>query len=190
MKRAVLYARVSTSHHGQTTENQLVVLREVCHHQGWTIVQELSDEVSGSKGREDRAGFDTLLKGTAVYEALTSSGNAEKAMAAFNLGTPVLLSILGDMMYRRLRYNEQGELVGNARDVSMVNWLQQMLQQSLAAQGINIPTPPAPAVAEAPPPVSAPAAGEPATNGQVTGRDDASAVAAAAAESSRFDAVE
>ncbi len=63
MKRAVLYARVSTSHHGQTTENQLVVLREVCQHQGWTIVQELSDEMSGSKGREDRAGFDTLLKG-------------------------------------------------------------------------------------------------------------------------------
>ncbi len=63
MKRAVLYARVSTSNHGQTTENQLLVLREVCQHQGWTIVQELSDEVSGSKGREDRAGFDTLLKG-------------------------------------------------------------------------------------------------------------------------------
>jgi DNA invertase Pin-like site-specific DNA recombinase len=63
MKRAVLYARVSTSQHRQTTENQLVVLREVCQHQGWTIVQELSDEMSGSKGREDRAGFDTLLKG-------------------------------------------------------------------------------------------------------------------------------
>jgi DNA invertase Pin-like site-specific DNA recombinase len=63
MKRAVLYARVSTSNHGQTTENQLVALREVCHHQGWMIVAELSDEVSGSKGREDRAGFDTLLKG-------------------------------------------------------------------------------------------------------------------------------
>lgn len=63
MKRAVLYARVSTSNHGQTTENQLVVLREVCQRQGWAIVQELSDEVSGSKGREDRAGFDSLLKG-------------------------------------------------------------------------------------------------------------------------------
>ncbi|NOS80142.1 MAG: recombinase family protein [Nitrospira sp.] len=45
MKRAVLYARVSTSNHGQTTENQLVALREVCHHQSWTILQELSDEV-------------------------------------------------------------------------------------------------------------------------------------------------
>lgn len=63
MKRAVLYARVSTSNHGQTTENQLVALREVCQHQGWTIVAELTDEVSGSKGREDRTGFDTLLKG-------------------------------------------------------------------------------------------------------------------------------
>lgn len=63
MKRAVLYARVSTSNHGQTTENQLVALREVCQHQGWTIIAELTDEVSGSKGREDRTGFDTLLKG-------------------------------------------------------------------------------------------------------------------------------
>lgn len=63
MKRAVLYARVSTTNHGQTTLNQLVALREVCQHQGWTIVQELFDEVSGSKGREDRTGFDTLLKG-------------------------------------------------------------------------------------------------------------------------------
>ncbi len=63
MKRAVLYARVSTTNHGQTTQNQLVVLREVCQRQGWAIVQELSDEVSGSKGREDRAGFDALLKG-------------------------------------------------------------------------------------------------------------------------------
>src|SRR4029077_7424171 len=63
MKRAVLYARVSTSNHGQTTENQLVALREVCQHQGWTIVAELTDEVSGSKGREDRTGFDTMLKG-------------------------------------------------------------------------------------------------------------------------------
>ena len=63
MKRAVLYARVSTTNHGQTTENQLLVLREVCQHQGWKIVQEFTDEVSGSKGREDRAGFDALLKG-------------------------------------------------------------------------------------------------------------------------------
>jgi len=62
-KKAVLYARVSTSNHGQTTENQLLALREVAQHQGWTIVQELTDEVSGSKGREDRTGFDTLLKG-------------------------------------------------------------------------------------------------------------------------------
>ena len=62
-KKAVLYARVSTSNHGQTTENQLLALRDVCHHHGWTIVQELTDEVSGSKGREDRAGFDALFKG-------------------------------------------------------------------------------------------------------------------------------
>ena len=63
MKRAVLYARVSTTNHGQDTENQLIVLREVCQRNGWTLVKEFSDEMSGSKGREDRTGFDALLKG-------------------------------------------------------------------------------------------------------------------------------
>lgn len=135
-------------------------------------------------GRE----IDTLLKGTAVYESLTSGGNAEKAMAAFNLGTPVLLSIFGDLMFRRLHYDESGQLVGNSRDVAMVNWLQQMTQQALAAQGINIPAPAAPiAVEVAPAPASSPEP-EPSTNGQVA--DPAGVVAASAAEASRFDAVE
>ena len=63
MKRAVLYGRVSTSHHGQTVENQFIILRDLCKHHGWTIVEELSDEISGSKGREARTGFDSLMKG-------------------------------------------------------------------------------------------------------------------------------
>ena len=63
MKRAVLYARVSTTNHNQDTENQLIVLREVCQRNGWTLVKEFSDQMSGSKGREDRAGFDAVLKG-------------------------------------------------------------------------------------------------------------------------------
>ncbi|HRI37430.1 MAG TPA: hypothetical protein PLO50_02625 [Nitrospira sp.] len=41
MKRAVLYPRVSTTNHGQTTENQLLVLREVCSHQDCPTVSEL-----------------------------------------------------------------------------------------------------------------------------------------------------
>ena len=63
MKRAVLYARVSTSNHGQDTENQLIVLREVCQRNGWTLVKDFTDAMSGSKGREERAGFDAVLKG-------------------------------------------------------------------------------------------------------------------------------
>ncbi|MEY4529172.1 MAG: hypothetical protein RL768_2891 [Nitrospirota bacterium] len=61
MKKVVLYARVSTVNHGQTVENQLLVLREVCARNGWTIVKEITDQVSGAKGRDGRPGFDELF---------------------------------------------------------------------------------------------------------------------------------
>lgn len=60
MKRAVLYARVSTINHGQTVENQLLVLREVCARNGWKIVKEITDQISGAKGRNERPGFNQL----------------------------------------------------------------------------------------------------------------------------------
>ena len=60
MKRVVLYARVSTINHGQTVENQLLVLREVCARNGWKIVKEISDQISGAKGRNERPGFNLL----------------------------------------------------------------------------------------------------------------------------------
>ena len=60
MKRDVLYARVSTINHGQTVENQLLALREVCARNGWKIVNEISDQISGAKGRNERPGFNQL----------------------------------------------------------------------------------------------------------------------------------
>ena len=60
-KRAVLYGRVSTVN--QTTENQFLDLRGVASRNGWRIVSELADHgISGAKTREQRPGFDELIK--------------------------------------------------------------------------------------------------------------------------------
>jgi DNA invertase Pin-like site-specific DNA recombinase len=59
-RRAVLYARVSTSNHGQTPEPQLRELREYSQRRGWPIVQEYVDVgISGSKER--RPQLDRLI---------------------------------------------------------------------------------------------------------------------------------
>ena len=60
-KRIGIYARVSTRN-GQTVENQLRQLNEVADRMGWTIVAVWTDEgVSGSKGRDQRPGFDKMI---------------------------------------------------------------------------------------------------------------------------------
>ncbi len=56
-----IYTRVSTLDKGQNTENQFIELREYCERQGWEIVKEYSDNVSGSKGREKRPQFDKMF---------------------------------------------------------------------------------------------------------------------------------
>ena len=61
MKRAALYARVSTG--GQTTENQLRELEAVAKRLGWEVVARYVDEgISGAKGRNERPALDQLLK--------------------------------------------------------------------------------------------------------------------------------
>lgn len=66
-KRVVFYARVSTDQ--QTVENQLRDLREVGERLGWNIIEVITDEgISGAKGRDQRPGFDRLLKGIARRE--------------------------------------------------------------------------------------------------------------------------
>ena len=61
MTRCVIYTRVSTNN--QTIDNQLTVLREIAKLKGYEIVREYTDEgISGAKGREERKGFDELIK--------------------------------------------------------------------------------------------------------------------------------
>lgn len=66
-RKAVIYSRVSTNE--QTVENQLRVLREVAEKRGLEVVREISDEgISGAKGRNERQGFDELIKGSVKNE--------------------------------------------------------------------------------------------------------------------------
>ena len=61
MKRAGLYVRCSTDQ--QTVENQIRILTEVAERAGWTIVRVFEDQaISGAKGRNQRPGYDALLK--------------------------------------------------------------------------------------------------------------------------------
>ena len=60
--RCAIYSRCSTS--DQTVLNQIRELKEIANRKGLVIVEEFSDEaVSGAKGRDERTGFDNLIKG-------------------------------------------------------------------------------------------------------------------------------
>jgi len=59
-KRVALYLRVSTD--SQTVENQRLELQAVADRLGWIVVTTLADEgISGSKGRDQRPAFNTLM---------------------------------------------------------------------------------------------------------------------------------
>ena len=59
--RVALYLRVSTDE--QTVNNQRRELRAVAKQRKWTIVETFIDEgISGAKGRDQRPGFDSLLR--------------------------------------------------------------------------------------------------------------------------------
>jgi DNA invertase Pin-like site-specific DNA recombinase len=59
VRKIALYARVSTKDKGQDPENQLHILREFAQAQGWKIVHEYVDFVSGRSS--DRAQFQRLF---------------------------------------------------------------------------------------------------------------------------------
>src|SRR6478672_5076414 len=61
MKRVGIYLRVSTT--DQTTENQRRELEAVAARSGWEVVGFYEDAgISGAKGRDQRPGFDRLIK--------------------------------------------------------------------------------------------------------------------------------
>ncbi len=65
--RVAIYARVSTD--GQTVEHQLRDLGEVSERHGWQVVATFVDNgISGSKGRDERPGYDDLLTAVARRE--------------------------------------------------------------------------------------------------------------------------
>ena len=56
-----IYGRVSTG--DQTTDNQVLLLKDICETNGWTVVDFYLDQgISGSKGRDKRPEFDRLIK--------------------------------------------------------------------------------------------------------------------------------
>ena len=63
MRRAAIYARVSTRNGHQDPETQLLALRQVAERAGWQIVGEYVDHgISGAKSRDKRPAFDRLMK--------------------------------------------------------------------------------------------------------------------------------
>jgi putative DNA-invertase from lambdoid prophage Rac len=58
--RVAIYCRVSTAE--QTVENQLAQLQQFAASQGWEIVAEFCDEVTGSKGEKARPAFRQMFE--------------------------------------------------------------------------------------------------------------------------------
>ena len=58
MKNVALYCRVSTSK--QTNDNQLPELRAFAEKQGWNVIKEYTDTITGS-GKRKREAFDDML---------------------------------------------------------------------------------------------------------------------------------
>jgi DNA invertase Pin-like site-specific DNA recombinase len=66
-KRIALYLRVSTAE--QTIENQRRELKAVAERHGWNVVATFKDEgISGTKGRDQRPGYDRLCQAIARRE--------------------------------------------------------------------------------------------------------------------------
>ena len=96
VKRCGIYLRVSTDQ--QTTENQRRILLEVAERSGWEVVAIFEDQgISGAKGRDQRPGFDALLKAVSRREI-----DMVAAWSVDRLGRslPHLIGLLGDLEAR------------------------------------------------------------------------------------------
>ena len=95
MKRAAIYARVSTRNGHQDPETQLLALRQVAERAGWEIAGEYVDHgISGAKGRDKRPEFDRLLK-----DATRRQFDVVMAWSVDRLGRSLqdLVAFLGDL---------------------------------------------------------------------------------------------
>jgi DNA invertase Pin-like site-specific DNA recombinase len=57
--KVAIYTRVSTQQ--QTVQNQLLELYEVCERNDWTVVEEYSEVISGTKGVDERSELERML---------------------------------------------------------------------------------------------------------------------------------
>ena len=95
MKRAAIYARVSTRNGHQDPETQLLALRQVAERAGWQIAGKYVDHgISGAKGRDKRPEFDRLLK-----DATRRQFDIVMAWSVDRLGRSLqdLVAFLGDL---------------------------------------------------------------------------------------------
>jgi DNA invertase Pin-like site-specific DNA recombinase len=95
MKRAAIYARVSTRNGHQDPETQLLALRQVAERAGWQVTGEYVDHgISGAKGRDKRPEFDRLLK-----DATRRQFDIVMAWSVDRLGRSLqdLVAFLGDL---------------------------------------------------------------------------------------------
>lgn len=95
-RRVALYLRVSTD--DQTTENQRRELQAVAEKAGWNVVATFEDAgISGAKGREQRPGYDAMLKAITRREV-----DMVAAWSVDRLGRsmPDLVSLLSELHAR------------------------------------------------------------------------------------------
>ena len=93
METVALYLRVSTD--GQSVDNQRLALQEAAVRHRWRVIAEFVDRgISGAKGRDQRPGFDRLLKGIARREF-----DVVAAWSVDRLGRSLqdLIAFLGEM---------------------------------------------------------------------------------------------
>lgn len=134
--------------------------------------------------------LDTLLKDTVIYDALTSGGKSNKAVAGISLFGPPMVAVIGHLIDRSRMANPDSPMLP-VMEQAMFGILQQMM----AFQGIPLTPAPRPARPANPPEPEAQGTSPPPTPAAHTDNgfgdeEDASAVAAAAASASRFDHVE
>ena len=55
-----LFVRVSTS--GQTTDNQIIELKEICERNKWNITKVYNETISGTKGADERPELSLMMK--------------------------------------------------------------------------------------------------------------------------------